>query len=150
MKEYLIYLAGPITGMSYEGTTDWRQLVRRKLPPHFHTLSPMRGKGYLAGEKVIVKKDYGNVLSTPLGIVNRDRNDVSRCDLVFINYLGSEKVSIGTAIEIGWANAWNKPIVIVMEKDNINDHKMIQGITNYIFTDLGEAVMFARTFLSAD
>ena len=41
------------------------------------------------------------VLSNPSAIVARDRMDVMRCDLMFLNYLGMNKISFGCAAELG-------------------------------------------------
>lgn len=46
---YLLYLAGPITGLTYAECTDWRDWVRAQLPPDIVGLSPMRGRGVITG-----------------------------------------------------------------------------------------------------
>jgi hypothetical protein len=49
MKHY-VYLAGPITGLTYEGATEWRNVAAEKLDSDkIETLSPLRGKNYLLG-----------------------------------------------------------------------------------------------------
>ena len=60
MKDYLLYCAGAITGLSYSGSTDWREYVSNKLPSHIIAVSPMRGKKYLAQEKN-VKASYEEI-----------------------------------------------------------------------------------------
>ena len=40
---------------------------------------------------------------------------MQRCDVVLMYLIGAKKVSIGTMIEAGWADAYRKPVVLVLE-----------------------------------
>ena len=42
-----IYLAGPISGLTFEGAQDWRTYFSNKINPEIQCLSPLRGKDYL-------------------------------------------------------------------------------------------------------
>lgn len=136
-----VYLAGPITGCSYKGCTEWREVAAIELRDNFdiHGMSPMRGKHYLENEAKIlhhyqgIKDKFGASLSSPVGISTRDVNDVHRCDGVLVNFLGADAVSQGTVFEMGMAKAFNKPVVIVMDEDNVHVH----AFTNegFIITD---------------
>lgn len=148
MKEFLLYCAGPITGISYGESTDWREHVARKLPPHIIAVSPMRGKPYLANEKDIKDSYEEHPLSCQKGITCRDRMDVIRCDMILVNLLGANKVSIGSVMEVAWADAWRKPIIIVMEKDNVHSHAMLREVSGFIVSNLDEAIIIATTVLS--
>jgi len=148
MKESLLYLVGPITGVSFGESTDWREYVATKLPGHIQAVSPMRGKKYLQKEKSI-KDSYEEIpLSSQKGITCRDRMDVMRCHAILVNFLGATKVSIGSVVEIAWADAWRKPIIIAMEKDNIHSHAMIREVAGFITSDLDDAIMIATAILS--
>lgn len=57
---FYLYLAGPITDISYGNCTDWRTYVSSKLPPSIRAISPMRGKDYLKNEKS-VKASYEDI-----------------------------------------------------------------------------------------
>jgi hypothetical protein len=148
MKEFLLYCAGPITGVSYGESTDWREYVASRLPPHIKAVSPMRGKKYLASEKSIKDSYEEHPLSCQKGITCRDRMDVMRCDMIFVNFLGAKKVSIGSVVEIAWADAYRKPIIIVMDKDNVHDHAMIREVSGFIVSNLDEAIAIAIAVLS--
>jgi nucleoside 2-deoxyribosyltransferase len=148
MKEFLLYCAGPITGVSYGESTDWREYVASKLPPHIKAVSPMRGKKYLANENNIKDSYEEYPLSSQKGITCRDRMDVMRCDMILVNFLGANKVSIGSVMEIGWADAWRKPIIVVMEKDNVHSHAMIREVAGYIVSNLDEAIKIVIAVLS--
>lgn len=148
MKEFLLYCAGPISGVSYGNSTDWREYIANKLPTHIKAVSPMRGKKYLVHEKSIKDSYEDHPLSCQKGITCRDRMDVMRCDMVLVNFLGADRVSIGSVMEIAWADAWRKPIIVVMEKNNIHSHAMLKEVSGFIVSDLDEAIMIATAVLS--
>lgn len=144
---FYLYLAGPITGISYGDSTDWRKYVNSKMPPQIKVISPMRGKDYLKKEKAI-KSDYEKVpLSSAKGITRRDRFDAKRSDAVLINLLGAKKISIGTIIEVGWSDNGIRPIIIVIEKENVHNHPMLKDIAGYTVDNLDKAIELAKKIL---
>lgn len=152
MSKPRVYLAGPISGLTYDGATSWREEAADELSwAGILALSPMRGKEYLQGIGKIggtPEESYmENVISTPPAIVGRDRNDTQKSDLVLMYLLGAEKVSIGTMIEAGWADAARVPLVIVMEKGNIHWHCMLNQIASYIVPTLNDGIDVVKLFL---
>lgn len=136
-----VYLAGPIKGLEYSIATDWRNDVTNRLAEHgIVCASPMRGKSYLAHEQELGDKYDAHILSTAKAIVTRDRWDTTTCDLVLMNVIGAERVSIGTMIEAGWADASRVPIVLAMEDGNVHDHGMLTEIAGFRTLSLVEAV----------
>lgn len=153
-KQHSVYLAGPITGLSYEGCTDWRQYIMDNLPPQIIGFSPLRAKDYLQ-EEVFVKDAYNEslgrmaeILSSQRGIFARDMNDCRVHDLIIANFLGAERVSIGTVMEIT-AFWWEKkPIILIMEDEgNPHDHAMIREASPFRVRTLDEAIFVASTVL---
>lgn len=139
-----IYLAGPISGLHYNGAQDWRDFAALELfKVGLLGFSPLRAKNYLK-EKGVIEQGYeGHPLSTDRGINSRDRFDVMSCDAVLFNFLGSgDRISVGTMIEMGWADAFRKPIVVVMEPalQNKHDHPMLRECTHFRVTAVEEAV----------
>jgi nucleoside 2-deoxyribosyltransferase len=131
------YLAGPITGLTYAGAIDWREYARERLHAMgIVGLSPMRGKTYLSREETIGDAYAQHPLSTRTGILTRDRFDVMRCDLLLVNLLGAERVSIGTAMEVAWADAFRKPVVLVDTDGSTHDHAFIRAIAGYVVPTL--------------
>lgn len=141
-----VYLAGPITGLSYDAATDWRKdFTARLRMHHIKGLSPMRGKEYLShvGKFTMDGDKYQpySVMSSNRGIITRDRFDATRCTVLLVNLLGAEHVSIGTMIEIGWADGKRIPIVGVMEKSgNPHEHGMVLEAFGYRVETLDEAL----------
>ena len=142
MTRGLIYLAGPITGLSYGAATDWRFTASSILESVGITpLNPMRGKEILKGMTSLLPGDYGQTICTNKAIITRDRFDVSHCDVILINLLDARTISIGTMIEIGWADAYRKPIVLVIEgESNPHWHCMVREAAGYIVPTLSEAL----------
>lgn len=112
-------------------------------------LSPLRGKYYLAGEKSIASDYADSVLSCERGITTRDYNDVKRCDLIVVNFLGvKEKVSIGTVMEIAWAKAFQIPVILIIESSgNIHDHGMIRDCTGFRVDSVEAALDLSKVIL---
>lgn len=153
-----VYLAGPIAGCSYAGATDWRDRAQDVLARDgIRGLSPMRAKEYLKGVEGDVGfsatcQEYGHLspLSGPRGIMTRDRFDATRCDVLLVNLLGAAKVSIGTVMEIAWADLKRTPIVVAIENDGSNphEHAMIGEAIGFRCGTLDEALDVVRSILS--
>lgn len=149
-----LYMAGPIRGCSYDGATQWRDDVRAALSHYgISAMSPMRSKNYLKNE---VDVDGGKLvdtyaqypLSTMRAIVTRDRNDCMKCDMVLMNLLGATTVSIGSILEIAWADAARVPVVLVMEKSgNLHEHGMIREMCGFQVETLEEAIGVVKAVL---
>jgi nucleoside 2-deoxyribosyltransferase len=153
MNQKTVYLAGPITGLTYAGCTDWRFRAVEVLAKHgIKGLSPMRGKSFLANLKSISGtgeeyKDMG-VLATQKSVVARDRLDTTTSNIVLMNMLGAERVSIGTMIEAGWADASRVPIILVIEPTNLHHHMMLREIAGFVVETLDEALATAVSILA--
>ena len=135
-----VYLAGPITGLSYDETMDWREYAKVELDKYgIDGFSPMRAKAFLSKEKSVADSyeqskiavtTEQKALSSDIGITTRDRMDVMVSDLVLVNLLEAKTVSIGTMIELGWADMNRTPVVLVMEDSgNIHEHGILRAIS---------------------
>lgn len=144
-----VYLAGPITGLTYDEGQDWRAYAKDWLDAEgIDGYSPLRAKDYLRACGVLEKQYHGlNALSEPAGITARDRFDCMGRDLVLVNFVGATSVSIGTCIELGWADASRTPLVVAMEEDNVHHHAMVNAMAGFIVPTLDEALIVARAVL---
>lgn len=128
-----VYLSGPIAGLNYDKTLNWRDYVSNILKfSGISFFSPMRYKEFLQNHK-LGGFDDTIPLTSSKGIMIRDFFDCKRSDLIFVNLLDAKIVSIGTVMEIGWAYCMQKPIILVIEDiGNIHDnHPMITEATSY-------------------
>lgn len=155
-RMFRVYLAGPITGLSYDGAIDWRAKFSSKLfainnNSKIIGISPMREKQHLSKitEFSATCKEYENIpMSSPKGIICRDFFDATRCDLLMVNLLDAPRVSIGTMMEIAWCYQKRTPIVCVMEKEgNPHEHAFVNETINYRVDNLDEAVYIIGSIL---
>ncbi len=143
-----VYLAGPITGFSFENASDWRNRVSVTLGSFgIDVFSPLRAESRLKGENVMLNHYPDTILSNSKSITNRDRFDVMQCDVLFVNMLGANNVSIGTIIELGWADAFRKPIVLVMQEGNVHDHAMVNEISSFVVRTIEEGIDVVKSLL---
>jgi nucleoside 2-deoxyribosyltransferase len=144
-----VYLAGPITGCTYNGCTSWRKYAVEKLAAvGIKGLDPMRAKDYLLEQTSVADSYDDTVLSCSRGIMTRDHWDCTRCDILLVNLRGASRVSIGTCMEIAWAWDHNKPVILVMEKEgNVHEHSMIREATGFRVTTLEEALNVVQGLL---
>lgn len=149
-----VYLAGPITGQTWEGATDWREAWIERLRGTFTMVgvSPMRGKDYLKPEieangNVFHATEYATLhpMSSRSGIFRRDTFDVRTCDILLANFLDcGERISIGTIFEIGLAWSLGKYIIVVMDEENIHNHAFITEAASVVVDSLDEALNVLR------
>lgn len=148
--QFRVYLAGPITGMTMEEASGWRNLFKHKLPERIECLDPLRGKPFLAGE-MDIKDSYDD---QPLGdrraILTRDYFDCKRSDLIVANFLDAKRVSIGTVMELAWAKAFDIPTIVIMEEGNIHDHAMVVESAGFIVDTVEAAIELTQHILLAD
>lgn len=155
----VVYLAGPITGSGFGTVTEWRETAREALGRHgIGCFSPMRGKGYMSGFSDIPgsvdlcsndtdKAIYAHPLSTSKGIVTRDRYDCTRSDLVLMNLLGATRVSVGTMVELGWADLSRRPVVLIMEPGNVHEHAFLDALCGYRVSSIADGISVALSVL---
>ena len=165
MVHKAVYLAGPISGLTANEAMGWRHSVKEQLEPMgIKCLSPLRANVHLRNNEGLIdandnlsdvqeSKDSGCqvlAMSTQRGVVERDKFDCINADMVFINLLGSKKVSIGTMIEIGWANANGIPIVLVMEESsNCHEHAFVRECAAWRTDSILDATKIVAAVLGA-
>jgi nucleoside 2-deoxyribosyltransferase len=153
MSQPTVYLAGPISGLTFMSADDWRGSVIRMLARHgIKGLSPLRCKEYLdsIGELSGHGREYADrgPLSTPRGVMTRDHFDATRCDVLLVNLWGAKTVSIGTVMEIAWAHQKRTPIVAIVEdQGNVHDHMMVNEALSFRVKSLLEATNLVAAIL---
>ena len=144
-----VYLSGPISGLTYKVSQDWREYAARILAPAIACYSPLRAQGHLDGEGELRGPYSGHPLTTSQALTARDRYDCQTCDLLLVNLVDASEVSIGTCIELGWADAFRKPIVLVMEQNgsNVHDHPLVRGVCAFQVATLEDGLNVTRGVL---
>jgi nucleoside 2-deoxyribosyltransferase len=142
----VIYLAGPIGGLTYSDAVDWRAQAAEDLESiGIECLSPMRGKEYLVNEAILKGTGYDDtLLSNNRAIVTRDRMDVYNSDAILMNLTGATRVSIGSMVELGWADAQRIPTIIVMEPGNLHEHGFVYEIGSFVVDTMQDALTIIK------
>lgn len=146
-----VYLAGPISGMTFQGSEEWRDEFKSYIPSgsDIKCFSPLRAKQFLKKKGVIEQSYADNPLSVDRGVMTRDHFDCATSDLVVANFMGVERVSIGTVMEVAWAHSYRKPLILIIEKEgNPHDHPMIREATGFRTESVEEAAYLALTILN--
>lgn len=145
-----VYLCGPITGLSYEeAQKGWREQVAHhlRLIRDVVIVSPMRSKQHLEGAEDLSPLGGPHLLGTPRAIVTRDRYDVRRSVLIFANFIDADRVSIGSVWELGWANAWNIPIICCVEAGSLHDHAFVREMA-WTCPTVEQGILAAKALLT--
>lgn len=140
-----VYLAGLISTEKPE-SLYWRKDIELiyKDSSYLKILSPMRGKDNLK----IESSDGGITTSvcTSKDIINRDHQDVLNSDIIlaYLEDFGSTRPLLGTIVELGWAYAYNIPVIAVCNKDNylMHNHPFVKEIVSHYFETIVEAINF--------
>lgn len=149
-----VYLAGPITGLSYGGATEWRERVVDELArraPQIRCLDPMRAKQHLRQMESIGPFGHEGGLLDPHAVVQRDLWDVGRCDVLLMNLSGATTTSVGCMVELGWARAQNRFSIVVLPLEerhpdgNPHDHLFVHELASALVPDLEAALVILET-----
>ena len=149
MNRFKVYLAGPISGLTYDEGQDWRAYAVGVLASRgIEGFSPLRRKDFLRHAGVIEGAFEFHELASSRGIMTRDHFDCQTSDVILANLLGSKRVTIGTVMEIAWAFAYRKPLVVVMEPEgNLHEHPMIAEAIGYRVSTLDAALNVVSAIL---
>lgn len=147
-----IYTAGPITGLSYDEVMS-RYNTQTKMFKEFgyEVFCPMTGKEYLRNETELKATGYSHKpLSTDRAIKGRDKWMVGQVDVVFVDFSSSgDRASIGSVMEMAWADEFNKHIVAVIPEGNIHNHSFVLQCADIVFTNVEEAYLYLKTLANS-
>lgn len=138
-----VYLAGPILGKTVGEANNWREQMRRDLGVYnIHGISPLRCEppgidGVYAGSYDDPK--FGHMRA----IASKNVFDTKSCDLV-LAYMPKESrnpiPSLGTIIEMAYAWAIGKPVVLVTDDEFLLQHPLVMASASWVLPDLPSAV----------
>lgn len=141
-----IYLAGPISGLSYEETVTWRINFPQMLLKSIRCVSPMRDKNELKDDP---KLGFGYdhfLMCSNNAIVQRDRYDARQCDGIVAYFPDGNLLSIGTLLELGIAMSTGDKLVIVVCPDGkIREHELVKGWSSYVVDTLEKAAVILNS-----
>lgn len=134
-----VYLAGSISGLTYEEANGWRTDPQFLAAIHAHgwePVSPLEGLERLEGRGELDAWFEGGDSSCKA--VWRDLTMID-CSSAVIAKLGP-KASVGTLMEMGYAFRARKPIIsVVNQHDWVHDHPFITELSRVVVRNLFEA-----------
>jgi nucleoside 2-deoxyribosyltransferase len=140
-----IYLAGPITGKSFDEVMNrYREKTAILVDFGYEVLSPMTAKGGLKGVNAFVSSGYGGPVANDHSIFERDRWMVTQADVVLADLSNAVSISIGTTMELAWASYLGKHTVLVMQAGNVHEHAFVKQAADVRFGDMEEAYDYLR------
>ena len=141
MNQPTVYLAGPIMGQTETEAKEWRMDMEEFLGYHrVRAVSPLRCEPDVAAGATYQAQYDCNKWGTPRSIGSKNLFDVRNCDLTFAYFPKGHPPSVGTLIEIGWARALDKPVVVVAEDPVLFNHPVIIFCAGWMLGNLSEAV----------
>lgn len=123
-----IYLAHPISGLSYDEVAEYYEKTQATLNcaiAGLDVLSPMTAKEYLRTEKKLRAYDYSHPISTNHHAIERDRWMVKQSSVVYVNLMHAKEVSIGCMMELAWAHDNGIYSVVSMPEDSVHRHAFV-------------------------
>ena len=139
----IVYLARPITGLSYDAIMASLEFVESVLhAAGYQTLCPLRGKTYLRSEREFRASDYRHPVSTNHAIVERDSWMVARADIVFMDLSDARAISIGCMMELAWGHWLRKHTIVVLPPGNVHRHAFVLEAADVVFATQAEALHY--------
>ena len=137
-----VYLAGPILHESDGGANEWRRDADEYLARnHILGISPLRNERPHGPKYDFQSLEGGG----PNAIPAKNYFDVLNCDLT-LAYL--PKWSAGTLLEIGWAKAHARPVVLVTQDPIFMKHPVLQWCCGWHYETLKEGLAAVVGLLS--
>lgn len=141
-----VYLAGPILGTTEAEAKDWRNTVASKLYCHnIRGISPLRCEP-IVGEVYGTGNNADPLFGTARAISSKNFFDVQACDMTFAympKHLEKQSVSIGTILEIGWAYALRRPVVLVTDDPYLMQHPVLNSCAAWLVPTLDDGIELA-------
>ena len=149
MARKVAYLAGSISGLTYQEATATRNTIKQQLANlGWDSLDPMRGKEILSSLEAIDEQQSIRLLGvTDAAIIERDYDDLRRADVLLI--LSGDRPSWGTAFEWGIAHfQMRKPVVVICAPDSFTrTHPWCKLMASYFADSVEDAVDFLTHWL---
>lgn len=134
-----VYLAGPILGRTRSEANDWRDSFSFRLRDlGIVGVSPLRCEP-LVGEWYGQNEYEDPRFGTARAIASKNKLDVKMCDMTLCYFPKDMPFSKGTCGELFWANAFEKPTILVSTVAEVVKHPVMQAASSWILPSLDDA-----------
>jgi hypothetical protein len=124
----IVFLSGPIRGLSRQESMAWRIQADKLLKEKCETIHALR------------RREERETLPDPRIAVQRDKADIARSDILLVNDTFENSSMIGTSMEVLYAHKMNK-LVIIFGRAHEKDYWL--GYHSHVtFDTLEEACSF--------
>lgn len=134
-----VYLGGPITGHTYRTAQSWRRdpSFRRELAlAGWVALSPLDQHDPPSDWDIPLDAFFEEQIGESVAsVVSGDLRMIRQSQAVMFNFLGYDRASIGSAAELGYAKALDKPIVSVVRPDDIHYHPFVTELSDFVVSE---------------
>lgn len=122
--EKKIFLAAPFKALVNNKSNAMQDSDRKRIED---LISFFEGKGYLV-HNAHKREAWGKNFMEPEECTYIDYHEIEKCDL-FVAFPGIP-ASPGTHIEIGWASAFHKKIVLILFENQENYAYLVRGLSS--------------------
>lgn len=141
MCNNLVYLAGPMGGLSMKKANGWRDLAEWYLGENgIDTYNPVAKLKEWPGVKDKIKVSYESQGFRNKEVVTSDLFWIDRSDIILSDLTGYGAMSFGTPFEFGYSYAKGKPIVTVCDEE-LACHPFVSEMS-IVYVDLYDALDF--------
>lgn len=138
-----IYCARPMSGRTRDEIIVYYKRVGARLSDAgFKVFTPVYGKGYLRNLVSTAALDRRAPVVTDRALKQRDQWMVRNSDVIFVNLIGATQVSIGSVMELAWADVFGVHSVLVLDKSDIHRHPIVLECADIIFPAEEEALLY--------
>jgi nucleoside 2-deoxyribosyltransferase len=154
-----VYLAGPITGLTFSIANAWRQRVVDSSYPSIEFLNPLR----YDRDDLETFQHRSAAFDGLKNIVRRNYHDVQRSDVILACFenCAPTNISLGSVYELAWGYALRKPTIAVIpgltEESSMEaardmaqrpstsyNHPYLKEAVDYLTDNLDEAIKILR------
>lgn len=136
-----VYLAGPISGLTYNEATAWRETAKSVLADYGAMgLSPFDQHNAPKDKNVALDAWFEEQIGMDtLTVVQGDLAMVDACDVLFMNLKGANRPSLGSMAELGYAWKGGKYVITVADPVHHN-HPFVTHMSHETCEGLWSAV----------
>ena len=146
-----IYCVHPISGLTPEAVMGYySHIVEYLRYIGYDVYYPMIGKGEFRPERTYksnITAAHTNPLVSNHAIFARDKWMVTQADVIYADFTEATSISIGSIMELAWANMLGKHIVLAMNKENIHSHSFVLEAVSVVFETSQDAEAYLETLL---
>jgi len=135
-----VYCSRPISGCSSDEVFYYEMIKKELREIGVKFISPM-----YEPSSIRVEGDTNDPKNR--AIFKRDFWKVMQSDIILVDFLEANSVSIGCVMEIAWGVAYNKHIILVMDEKNIHNHAFVKESADIIFTNIWDAICYIKKLL---